>query len=93
MSNEFTTVELANAYVWDCEECGRENFQRAISVVLNPDDESDAEIIRSEHGIAPHEPIPNTIRVTMQTRPNRVTCKHCETEFAAVDTNGPTGEV
>lgn len=36
------TVELRTAYVWTCEECGRDNFAR--SVVFEFDDETRAEL-------------------------------------------------
>lgn len=78
-------VNLSPAYVWDCEECGRENFQRAVSVKLDPNDDGDAETIRRIHGLSEGEPIPPTLGVGMMTRPSRVTCKHCGAEFEAVD--------
>ncbi|HVL14133.1 MAG TPA: hypothetical protein VM529_16300 [Gemmata sp.] len=78
-------VNLSPAYVWDCEDCGRENFQRAVSLKLDPRDDGDAETIRRMHGLSEGEPIPPTLGVGMMTRPNRVTCKHCGTEFEAAD--------
>lgn len=80
-------VELAPAYVWDCESCGRENLQRAISVRLDPDDPADAETIRRIEGLDDDEPIDRDplFRRSMTTRPERVTCKHCGEEFKAVD--------
>lgn len=82
-----TIVALSPAYVWDCEDCGRENFQRAVSIQLDPEDESDAEAIRTMCGIEPEEAIPDGLTGCVMTRPRRVTCKHCGKEFKAVDTN------
>lgn len=76
-----TTVELVPAYVWDCERCGRENFQRSVSVVLNPDDPDDADVIRQMHDIPDADPIPEGMSVRAMTTPDRVTCRHCEAEF------------
>jgi hypothetical protein len=78
-------VSLAPAYVWDCNECGRENFQRAVSIVLDPDDDADADVLRSMHGISDGEPIPEACGGRVCARPDRVTCKHCGVEFKAVD--------
>lgn len=80
-----TTVELSPAYVWDCERCGRENFQRCVSVRLDPEDDADADVIRAHHGLDPHDPIPDGLMGAFQTRPDRVTCRHCNTEFKAAD--------
>ena len=86
------TVELSPAYLWDCPECGRENFQRAVSVVLDPSDPDDAATIRDMHGIEDHDPIPENFGVRMQTRPDRVTCRHCGAEFRAADFNRAGGD-
>lgn len=85
-------VELAPAYVWDCGQCGRENFQRAVSMRLDPNDPGDAEMIREIHDIDPDKPIPDIIAMSWQTRPERVTCKHCGTEFVAADSGGDGDE-
>jgi len=79
-------VELSPAYVWDCEECGRENFQRSVSSALDPKIPADAEIIRQIHRIGPSDPISPHCLAIVRTRPNRVTCRHCNTEFHAIDT-------
>lgn len=78
-------VCLSPAYVWDCEECGRENFQRAVSAALDPEDEGDAEVLREMHGLSPDELIPDVLAGVMMMRPNTVTCRHCNTTFKAMD--------
>lgn len=91
MTRPLKIIELAPAYVWDCDECGRENFQRSVTTRLNPDDPDDADVIRDLEGLGPDEEIdrdPN-IRRTVQHRPSRVTCRHCGAEFGAVDSGEP----
>ncbi len=65
-------VELCPAYVWDCPECGRENFQRAITHV--PTEEDVAENPELEWG-------------AWMTRPNFVVCRHadCGRKYPAKD--------
>lgn len=89
------SVHLSPAYVWDCPECGRENFQRTVSVVLRAGENTgDEEIIRHLGGLDAHDPIPKGMQVVAQSRPDRVTCRHCNVEFGAVDTHAyePDGE-
>lgn len=78
-------VELAPAHSWDCPECGREGFQRAVSVRLNPNNPDDAAMIRDIEGWDAGDPIPAWYAAGFTTRPDRVTCKHCGAEFRAVD--------
>ena len=85
-------VNLSPAYVWDCEDCGRENWQRAVSIRLDPEDEGDAETLRAMHGLEDGAEIPEGLAGGMMTRPMRVTCKHCGREFKAVDTGCEEGE-
>ncbi|MFZ5831957.1 MAG: hypothetical protein ACOY3P_17880 [Planctomycetota bacterium] len=67
------TVELRPAYVWDCQECGREVFERG--VVCEADAESEAEM-REEHGIEPWE------EGAWIMMPETVACPHCGATFA-----------
>ena len=41
MTTPTQTVELHQAFRWDCDECGRENFERAIIVDLGEDEARD----------------------------------------------------
>jgi hypothetical protein len=79
------TVELIPAYVWDCDHCGRENFQRAISRVLRPDSPDDADVIRGVAGLEPDDPLPTDFKFQVHTRPDRVACRRCKTLFRATD--------
>jgi hypothetical protein len=65
-------IELHGAYVWDCDACGRENFTRGLAPCLSDDE---AQELREEHGIEPHETGNWTLR------PESVTCAHCGSEF------------
>lgn len=79
-------IELHPAFSWDCAECGRENFQRAISRFLDPEDPVEASIIREAHGIPEDEEIPPSRQCRVKTIPEKVICKHCQTPFLTTDT-------
>ena len=80
------SVELHGAFVWDCEECGRENYERAIEGSV---DEaallSDANQI-SGRLIAPEfdsdELGPEILVQCVVIAPKQVRCKHCGNSFA-----------
>jgi hypothetical protein len=57
-------VELVPAFMWDCPTCGRENFQRAITVLV-PDSEL-PDHLNAEDGDG----------LMGTTAPERVTCRH-----------------
>ena len=65
-------VEMRLAYVWDCEECGRENFERAVVYELSPEEKKELEGAGE---------IPET--GNWMSHPEHVTCKHCQSEFTA----------
>jgi DNA-directed RNA polymerase subunit RPC12/RpoP len=64
-------VELIPAYVWDCPECGRENFQRGIIAPITEEDRE--EMVLEENAVGHWTTIPNV-----------VTCKHCGSAFDTV---------
>lgn len=68
-------IELHPAHVWDCDECGRENFCRGI--VVEPSEEE-----RAEMEEAMGEPF---VMGDWLTAPNEVTCAHCGAEFDTED--------
>lgn len=68
-------VELHNAYMWDCPNCGRENFCRAVVAELTPED---VELMMREHGGEPSD----WQTGLWMTRPDEVTCSACGAEFA-----------
>ena len=63
-------VELHQAFLWTCEECGRDNFERAITHEPGDDDEDE---------------IPEGFEGVWLTAPTEVTCKHCGEEFDIAD--------
>jgi len=75
---------LSPAYVWDCDNCGRENWQRSITNVLDPDDPDDADMIRRMTGLEDHEEIDRDENHTIQTAPCEVTCKWCGHTYEVV---------
>ena len=60
-------VELSPAYMWDCPNCGRENFQRAITVAMTDEDRLEMEV-GEEGGY-------------WQSYPDTVICKHCDMKY------------
>lgn len=88
------TVELHAAHVWDCEECGRENFERAVEGDM---DEPSMQVFRDEEDSAEaaiqmlatevvQDGNGNTGAAFLISRiaivPKTVTCKHCDASFA-----------
>lgn len=59
------TVELRTAFQWTCEDCGRDNFQRAI-------------VPESLEGVLPEGLEPDDIvQGEWVMKPDTVTCSHC----------------
>lgn len=81
-------VELGSAWMWDCPECGIENFQRAITTFLDSSDEDDAEAIAALYGETP----PDGVLAKCVSHPNRVVCKHCKREFRPFHENPTEGD-
>jgi hypothetical protein len=63
-------VEIRLAYAWDCEDCGRENFERAVVYELSPDERREL----LEQGDSPETG-------NWLVPPERVKCHHCGSEF------------
>lgn len=61
-------VELSPAYMWDCPNCGRENFQRAITVAMTEEDRLEMDLSIDEGGC-------------WQSYPNIVICRFCEQQY------------
>lgn len=69
------SIELHLAFVWDCDDCGRENFVRSI---VGEFDEDAMKEMREEHGITAYE------CGEWHTAPTSVTCQHCGSTFATL---------
>jgi hypothetical protein len=67
-----TQVELHPAFVWDCDECGSQNFERAVIPPFQ--DEEEERMAREICDIAPDEGFP-------VMAPGHVTCRVCGHEF------------
>jgi len=74
-------VEMRAAYEWTCPNCGRDNFERA--VVAEFSQEERAEMV-ADHGIEEFD------TGDFVSRPDEVTCQHCDSEFETEDFNGPS---
>jgi hypothetical protein len=69
-------AELHPAYVWDCEDCGSENFQRAIVRCMT---EEEKEEIRQDAGLE------SAANIRCAGVPVNVICKACGSKFVSVD--------
>lgn len=69
-------AELKVAYVYDCDECGTENFVR--SVVYEFDDETAGEM-KVDYGIEDWE------EGEWCSIPDEVQCKFCKTKYKTID--------
>jgi hypothetical protein len=78
---EVRTVELVQAFLWTCDDCGRDNFERAITVSpesISPDnlpESVDPEILEQWTSAGGEG--------CFMMAPDRVKCSHCQAEFAA----------
>ena len=75
-----TTVELHQAFVWDCDNCGAENFCRSRVVTpesIDPDELPD----NTEHDEAVRDWIESGGSGIFHTAPESVRCRECDTEF------------
>jgi hypothetical protein len=72
--NDTQIVEMRIAYVWDCENCGTENFERAVVYEFSPEEIADA-IADGDSELAQTG--------NWMTHPNHVKCRKCSAEFAA----------
>ena len=68
------SVELHNAYFYDCDSCGRENFHRGITVAFSKED---VESVRKEYGLEEDDLIDGT----WSFKPAQVICEHCKAVF------------
>lgn len=62
-------ISMKPAYMWDCEECGRENFERGLVPELSEDEEQE---LREEYGVDDEE-MGHWVMM-----PRLVQCKYCK---------------
>ena len=72
-------VELHQAFMYDCPECGRENFVRAIHIETSDEEQDD--MIRLLAGIEDWEEVPDDLHGMFLVAPSNVTCEHCGEEL------------
>ena len=65
-------VEMHLAYAWDCENCGAENFERAVVHEFSPDERAELQELGEE-----------PVTGNWMTHPDHVTCRQCGAGFAA----------
>lgn len=71
--SKIPTIEVHPAYVFDCDECGAENFVRAIVPEMS---QEELDELRIEHGVQPWEAGQFT------AFPNEVVCSKCGFRYA-----------
>jgi len=76
-------VELHEAYIWTCDDCGQDNFGRMIE--LEPDSELIPESLRSEVSTFASIQRAHGVGGAFLTRPSRVACLFCGSEFDVDD--------
>ena len=75
MSDETPIAELRTAYVYTCDNCGRDNFVRSVVAELGEEERSEVNEIMGEEGVGGEWVI----------MPDRVTCPHCKTTYRTID--------
>ncbi len=73
MKSDCEKVELAQAFVWTCPECGTDHFERSILVELSPEEMQE---LRDDHNVEVWQ------QGQFVTRPNTVTCPDCNRNYA-----------
>jgi hypothetical protein len=74
-------VELHQAFAWDCEECGRENFERAVQAEMTPEE---AKEFAAKQGVISEDELNDPdFSGCFLMAPKSVKCKHCGNEFLA----------
>jgi predicted RNA-binding Zn-ribbon protein involved in translation (DUF1610 family) len=78
-------IELHDAFMWDCDNCGKENIHRTIRC-SSPEQLSkeEREMLRQQLEIESWEDIPPDEVRSLIAFPFRVTCKDCDTSFLTV---------
>jgi len=90
MTKELRQVEMHGSYVFDCPECGVENWQRCITEFLNKNNPEDAACIESLYGLEALSEDRAVFR--MVSHPDTVKCKECKTTFKAVSPDADDDE-
>ena len=83
-TGEFAEVELHDAFIWDCDLCGKENLIRIVrgGAKHKLDDDHLAEL-RQQLELEEWQEIPQEALDSVIAVPEHVTCSHCNAIFAA----------
>lgn len=76
-------IELRSAFLWTCDNCGRDQFERAVEADIEMLPEADREAIRSHPGIDM-----DASGFDFLMKPTRVACEVCGSAYAVEETTG-----
>ncbi len=74
MDDNTPIAELQTAYLYTCDNCGRDNFVRAIKAELDEEEQQEVRERMGEYGEG-----------EFVMMPDRVTCPHCNTLYRTMD--------
>jgi hypothetical protein len=83
-------VQMNPAYCWTCDECGRDNFVRAVRADISEEESLDK--LRKMGQLQPYEELPEGVEGDWITYPDHVKCNHCEAEFDSENPGDIEGE-
>lgn len=78
---EVRVVELIQAFLWTCDECGHDNFERAITVSPESIDLENLPVTTFEEAEEIKAFLEEGGEGDFVSAPNRVRCKFCQSEF------------
>jgi hypothetical protein len=80
------TIELHQAWTWDCTECGRENVTHGITVELTPEESRE---MAAQMGVP--EEARQFMGGNLMSAPTEVECKFCHSKYAVEPPLGGEG--
>jgi hypothetical protein len=86
--NSVREVELVQAFLWTCDDCGRDNFERAITV--DPESTEGQEVaeftrLATEDANESVQALGLEVGGDWLMAPRQVKCRHCGAEFSTVE--------
>ena len=80
-------VELFSAFSWICDNCGKRNFERGVTLELTQENEAH---LKEQMGLQPWEELPQEDDGEWMIAPAIVTCKYCATKYKTLDKEDDT---
>lgn len=74
---------LGHAFVWDCPNCGTENFQRMSAFIVKDKEAKKIMVARGE--IEEWQDIPEGLGIIMSACSDNVVCRCCKLMFKAIE--------